>query len=434
MITIKGNFNEIDAAKKALKGREIEDLVTYEYTDMAFIMFTHEADADGCCCEAVIKYFSEITSNKIRVPECYRCSYNNFENKVMEGVSKLPNKELYTVLITDLSFNINVYNYLIKENMNFLWIDHHQVPRDYEGLVKSDCRFIVYSDEYRKEDLETMSEKVKFLYYMGIKCKEYKNGCRKISASALVFYYFSHIFEDYLYGNVSCITDIITMISDADTYAWVNRIYPYQIGSEFSHLIPDMFSLIFKYEGYDRLLTQLIDVFVDTISFHEMNDNESSLSKMVESSKLYDSIRRKQFGYWKRSLCPFWFKAIKDDETPDLLVYFTPVVDQDFSIFSYWFLNELKEKGDDVDHIATMCLYPDSRTISCRNLDESSYNLAELMSNCFGGGGHFHAAGGKMTPDVIFEMLKNYWEKRESKIKDTPPHEVYSISSKTTNK
>ena len=430
MITIKGSFNEIDAAKKALSGREIEGIVSYEYTDMVFIMFTHEADADGCCCEAVIKYFSDITSNKIRVPECYRCSYNNFEHKVMEGISKLPDKELYTVLITDLSFNINVYNYLVKENIHFLWIDHHQVPKDYADLVKSDRRFIIYPDEYREEDLVTLSEKDSFLYDM--KCDfgvDYKNCCRKISAAALVFYYFEHMFEDCVRGDEIGITNVITMISDADTYAWTKRLSPYHIGCEFFGLIPDMFSLIFKYEGYDQLLTQLIDVFGDLTTMHEL----STLSKMVGSSKLYDRIRQTQFGYWKKSLCPFRFKTKNDDgKISDLLVYFTPVVDQDFSIFSYWFLNELKENGDVVDHIATMCLYPDSRTISCRNLDESSYNLAELMSKYFGGGGHLHAAGGKMTPATIFGLLASYWEKRDPKVKDKGIREICTLSSTTT--
>ena len=371
--------------------------------------FTHEADADGIGCEALMKCLTEVIQEKIT---SIRCGYGNFLQKVTEQIDHV--KNIYDlnhigIVITDLGIEKPVLDLLESSKIPYCWIDHHQVKTKYDDALYG--WFFIFNGVYDISHYESILANDVFN-------PENYRGKMKYSATALLYFQLlSHGFLDFPRTGSQRQFElfVINSLSDSDTFAFKNRTTPASYWSpsdlianeEDDSITPlnmkyvvDPWPLLMKNEGADSVLRAFTSIYGDRYRKFDMDRHINDL--LLTPTNRYHNNRVTMYEQWKRTIVRADFCFLKEEP----YFAFTPTKENDFSIFSDWYLTSHPEVA------GTMALFPDSRILSFRSLEGSDMNVAELATKWFDGGGHVHVSGATASIRFALDVLSNYWQVR----------------------
>lgn len=368
----------------------------------AILHFTHGSDADGIGCEAL----SEILNENGYHIEIVRLTYNNMRSVICERLEEdaCPTH----VLITDLSVDEAVRSMLIEKRIQFLWIDHHTVNPTIVDDVYMDSRFIVCNGEYNTRLFDPL-----FLSAKAFNPRRYTTGTIKYSAFALYYLVIRMLNKVSSLFSESIEEVLVEPLSNADTYHFkylrdTNGWIPTEDGDDCEGLpksmttIADVYPLILKHQGAEALIRVIKCLINDRV------DDLPDLFMHTNMARLSHQKRVDEYKFFKRSCMTLMVSGVK--------MAFTPNPTAEFSIFSSW----LFEEDPSID--ATFGVFMESRTVTMRSCDgpyiNEPYDVADFCRRFFNGGGHVHAAGGKIEYPLLIDLMTQYYKAMKYGSKD----------------
>lgn len=407
-------------ANELIVTREQVSYIRQFFTDRPYelylLHFTHDGDADGVACGALSRLLNEETMyvetfdlphKEMEVKVVY-VGYHNMEEVILSELREFDfiMGDDKRVLITDLTYNDTIARELKERNINFLWIDHHIVPKPFDEIIAKDPAFFIYNDTYdrcivdliyKTMDTDNRDGWDDELYFL---VPEYSTtGTIKLAGIALyalcVYIGIENPVLSYW---------MVKYISDSDTYWFkyatekVRSWWPTveeedkELLDERLHGIPDVAPLIFKHQG--------MDMCEWVFGFLLIDNWKPMLEEDVIGIAKKDHVKRvEEYEKFKETLVPMEITTQGNSVKNGV---FSTHPATELSMFSNWLFEETEY--DFVMNISS----PYWRTIAMRSR-EGVFDIAEFCNKYFSGGGHKEAAGGNMPKHTMKQLLESYW-------------------------
>lgn len=339
---------------------------------------THnDLDAVGCAYLLELAFLSSPTELKH-----YFCSNYDVDDKINELIENDLNncdlKDYNIAFITDISCSIETFSKLV-EKVDVIYVaDHHKTNKIIAG----------------GGDKLNLNGEIKVIDAVDYTNKEGQMEKHLISATFILYNLLRMNFSDGVIDTKAItqyfVAELVDAISNYDTWEWTK--------SEFKE-IPDKYHIyslatLVRMQGPENVVNLLLSC----------NSFSNYMKKVIENKiEIIDIIQNDAIKHLPQNY------KIYTEEDGTIVGYYLSDTSANMSLLHESIFTDLIEDYPILNKVSyTKFLYPANCQLSFRT-KRDDVDLAEIAVG-FGGGGHRKASGAKLSPDLMIEELKKYYD------------------------